>query len=102
LLHVACRGLPKKRQKKAALANTETSIVVARQPVGMVYPPNEAIDNAVPQKRKRKTSSASSVKKSKASSTSASASTGRYGCMHLFHFIFFISLVLLCDCLFTS
>ena len=85
MLHVACRGLPKKRQKKAALANTETSIVVARQPVGMVYPPNEAVEFAVPQKRKRKTSSASSVKKSKASSTSASASTGRYGCMHLFH-----------------
>jgi len=83
-------GVSQRRgRKKAALANTETSIVVARQPVGMVYPPNEAVDNAVPQKRKRKTSSSStsSVKKSKASSTSASASTGRYGCMHLFHFI---------------
>jgi hypothetical protein len=47
LFNVACRGLPKKRQKKAALANTETSIVVARQLVEMVYPPNEAVDNAV-------------------------------------------------------
>jgi hypothetical protein len=75
LFNVACRGLPKKRQKKAALANTETSIVVARQPVEMVYPPNEAVDNAVVQKRKRKSSStsASSVKKSKSSSTSASS-----------------------------
>ena len=55
-------GLPKKRQKKIAKANTETSIVVA---TGMMFPPNEAVENVVHKKRKRKSSSSSSVSKSK-------------------------------------
>lgn len=68
------------------------SIVVAKQPVGMVYPPNKAVDNAVVKKRKRNTKAASSVQRSKASSTRASASTqnqqsNRYGCMYFFHFM---------------
>jgi hypothetical protein len=71
--YITCRGLPKKRQKKAAIATTETSIVVA--PRGMVFPPNVAVQNAVHKKRKRKASSPSCVAKSKGAATSTSAST---------------------------
>ena len=70
-----CRGLPKKRLKKAAKANTETSIVVATFASGMVFPHNEAVQNATHKKRKRTTSSSSRGKKTKGLATTASTST---------------------------
>lgn len=75
-----CRGLPKKRQKKAAKANTETSIVVASSSSMMVFPANEAVQNATHNRRKRKASSSSEVSKAKkaASTTSTSTTNTRY------------------------
>jgi hypothetical protein len=69
-----CRGLPKKRLKKASIANTETSIVVA---TGMVFPPNEAVEKVVPKKRKRK-ASAGPAKSNEVATTSATSMSNRY------------------------
>jgi len=70
-----CRGLPKKRLKKAAKANTDTSTVVATSASGMQFPHNEAVQKVTHKKRKRTTSSSFQEKKTKGSATNASSTT---------------------------
>ncbi|CAN6216788.1 unnamed protein product [Urochloa humidicola] len=65
----ALRGPPKKRVKKASSSDIETSIVVATPASGMVFPHNEAVDNATHKKRKRKPSSSAGVNKRKGPET---------------------------------
>jgi hypothetical protein len=80
LVHL-CRGLPKKRLKKAAKANTETSIVVATSASRMQFPHNEAVQQATHKKRsKNKAASSSQGKKTKepAKTTSTSDANTRY------------------------
>lgn len=59
LVHL-CRGLPKKRLKKASKANIETSIVVATSASGMQFPHNEAVQKATHKKRSKKKAASSS------------------------------------------
>jgi hypothetical protein len=62
-----CWVLQRKKQKKTASRNTETSIVVATPSV-MVFLHNEAVPNATHIKRKRKSSSSKVAKNRKVSS----------------------------------
>jgi hypothetical protein len=63
LVHL-CRGLPKKRLKKASKANIETSIVVATSASGMQFPHNEAVQKSTHKKRsKKKVASSSQARK---------------------------------------
>ena len=73
--YIIFRGIPKKRENKAAKSNTETSIVVVTPVPGMVFPHNQAVQDVVHKKRKIQSPSSSGVKKRKGSATNATSTS---------------------------
>jgi hypothetical protein len=82
-----CRGVPKKRQKKATSTNTETSLVLANPTSSvMQFPSNEAVEKAREKKKNKKTTTTSGGAAKKRKVTAATTSGGpsnRYNLDHL-------------------
>ena len=81
-----CRGVPKKRQKKATSTNTETSLVLANPTSSvMQFPSNEAVEKAREKKKnKATTTSGGAAKKRKVTAaTTSGGPSNRYNLDHL-------------------
>ncbi|CAO2194441.1 unnamed protein product [Urochloa humidicola] len=64
------KGPLKKRLKKASSSNIETTLVVATPASGMVFPHNEAVENATHKKKRKRSYSGVNKKKGPAVTTS--------------------------------